>query len=43
MDKYDVNFKRLALLLLPTFWRRPLSRFQRMNRVCRYCRGDTAA
>ena len=24
MDKYDVNFKRLALLLLPTFWRRPL-------------------
>lgn len=21
---YDVNFKRLALLLLPTFWRRPL-------------------
>ena len=24
MDKYDVNFKRLALLLLPTFRRRPL-------------------
>lgn len=24
MDKYDVNFKRLALLLLPTFLRRPL-------------------
>ncbi len=24
MSKYDVNFKRLALLLLPTFWRRPL-------------------
>ncbi|HIT81833.1 MAG TPA: hypothetical protein IAD09_06305 [Candidatus Caccoplasma merdavium] len=24
MGKYDVNFRRLALLLLPTFWRRPL-------------------
>lgn len=24
MSKYDVNFKRLALLLLPTFLRRPL-------------------
>lgn len=24
MGKYDVNIKRLALLLLPTFWRRPL-------------------
>lgn len=24
MSKYDVNFKRLALLLLPTFWRKPL-------------------
>lgn len=24
MSKYDVNFKRLALLLLPTFARRPL-------------------
>ncbi|MDR2894241.1 MAG: hypothetical protein LBU97_02125 [Alistipes sp.] len=24
MSKYDVNFKRLALLMLPTFWRRPL-------------------
>lgn len=24
MNKYDVNFKRLALLLLPTFWRKPL-------------------
>ena len=24
MGKYDVLFKRLALLLLPTFWRRPL-------------------
>ena len=24
MSKYDVNFKRLALLMLPTFWRKPL-------------------
>lgn len=24
MGKYDVNIRRLALLLLPTFWRRPL-------------------
>lgn len=24
MGRYDVNFKRLALLLLPTFWRKPL-------------------
>lgn len=24
MGKYDVLFKRLALLLLPTFWRKPL-------------------
>lgn len=24
MSKYDVNFKRMALLMLPTFWRRPL-------------------
>lgn len=24
MGKYDVSIKRLALLLLPTFWRRPL-------------------
>lgn len=24
MSKYNVNFKRLALLLLPTFWRKPL-------------------
>lgn len=24
MSKYDVNFKRLALLLLPTSWRRPI-------------------
>lgn len=24
MSRYDVNFKRLALLLLPTFWRKPL-------------------
>lgn len=24
MGKYDVNFRRLALLLLPTFWRKPL-------------------
>lgn len=24
MSKYDVNIKRLALLLLPTFWRKPL-------------------
>lgn len=24
MSKYDINFKRLALLLLPTFLRRPL-------------------
>lgn len=24
MGKYDVNFRRLAMLLLPTFWRRPL-------------------
>lgn len=24
MGKYDINVKRLALLLLPTFWRRPL-------------------
>lgn len=24
MGKYDISVKRLALLLLPTFWRRPL-------------------
>lgn len=24
MGKYDINVKRLALLLLPTFWRKPL-------------------
>lgn len=24
MSKYNVNFKRLALLMLPTFWRKPL-------------------
>ena len=24
MGKYDINIKRLALLLLPTFWRKPL-------------------
>lgn len=24
MGKYDINVKRLALLLLPTFWRRPM-------------------
>lgn len=24
MGKYDVNFRRLALLILPTFWRKPL-------------------
>ena len=24
MSKYEVNIKRLALLLLPTFWRRPI-------------------
>ncbi len=24
MSKYDLNFKRLALLMLPTFWRKPL-------------------
>lgn len=24
MSKYEVNFKRFALLLLPTFWRRPI-------------------
>ena len=24
MSKYDVNFKRLVLLMLPTFWRKPL-------------------
>ena len=23
MGKYDINVKRLALLLLPTFWRKP--------------------
>ena len=33
MDKlYDVNFKRLALLLLPTFWRRPLLRRDGLRR-----------
>lgn len=24
MSKYEVNFKRFALLMLPTFWRRPI-------------------
>lgn len=24
MSKYEVNFKRLALLMLPTFWRKPI-------------------
>lgn len=24
MSKYEVNFKRFALLLLPTFWRKPI-------------------
>ena len=24
MSKYEVNIKRFALLLLPTFWRKPL-------------------
>lgn len=24
MSKYEINFKRLALLLLPTFWRKPI-------------------
>lgn len=24
MSKFDVNFNRLALLLLPTFWRKPI-------------------
>lgn len=24
MSKYEINFKRLALLMLPTFWRKPI-------------------